>query len=711
MTSQLELRFSCQKLKNLDFLSKSDPVVQVFQQKHNPTTSTKSFEFVGQTEIIKDNLSPEFKEPILVDYYFQEQQIFLLKVLDVDATVDASVAAGTGGNGNGTVSSSNQTCGIYVNKPDFKTGKTRTYKISKADTIGEAFIYLAEVASSAGMTVQRKLELGHTRSSQFRGAITVRAEEVDGNRFDSRFTLNFSNVSLTNFRKPKSFFNTLFPCLPSPHLRIWICKVLESGHEQVVFKSNILFSYPQNWSNFVLNDFHIPLQAICNNDRDRPLKIKLYDERHPDRAKLLSEAHATVNALFQQMESDTISKTNNGALRYGAQVILKDVRDPPSTSKSETALNFALTETRQPSFLDFVRGGLNLNLHVGIDFTASNGDPKLDPNSLHFMGGGCSSSTNPNICVNNGKNASNALNGYAPSQNQYERVLSAVGYILREYDSDKIIPAYGFGAKCQDLLNSAPGNPQYHTVSHCFPLNVPESRSDCVDVGGLLQTYKNCALPYVKFSGPTLFAPLLKTILDNSARREAALGGGLSDYHIILILTDGVIHDMDQTIQEVVDSSNLPVSVIIVGVGNADFGNMETLDADGAKLYCNSTQRHQARDQVQFVPFNSVSGSGARLQSEVLKELPSQVCEYFKMRNVAPGPPRVAHGIVGQSHGVVNGASGPPMVSKTADFSHVQSGIDPATVLNHQGSVFVVGASAPLEGNGVALNQVRLGGM
>ena len=47
-----------------------------------------------------------------------------------------------------------------------------------------------------------------------------------------------------------------------------------------------------------------------------------------------------------------------------------------------------------------------------------------------------------------------------------------------------------------------------------------------------------------------------------------------------MILTDGVISDMDDTIKAIVDASFLPMSIIIVGVGNADFTDMEILDAD-----------------------------------------------------------------------------------------------------------------------------------
>ena len=51
-------------------------------------------------------------------------------------------------------------------------------------------------------------------------------------------------------------------------------------------------------------------------------------------------------------------------------------------------------------------------------------------------------------------------------------------------------------------------------------------------------------------------------------------------YHVILILTDGQIHDMQQTKDQIVELSKLPVSIIIIGLGNDDFSNMEQLDGD-----------------------------------------------------------------------------------------------------------------------------------
>lgn len=56
-------------------------------------------------------------------------------------------------------------------------------------------------------------------------------------------------------------------------------------------------------------------------------------------------------------------------------------------------------------------------------------------------------------------------------------------------------------------------------------------------------------------------------------------------YFILLILTDGVIDDMQETIDQIVRATSHPLSIIIVGIGNANFKDMNVLDADDVPLY------------------------------------------------------------------------------------------------------------------------------
>ena len=54
----------------------------------------------------------------------------------------------------------------------------------------------------------------------------------------------------------------------------------------------------------------------------------------------------------------------------------------------------------------------------------------------------------------------------------------------------------------------------------------------------------------------------------------------LQQYFILLMLTDGAISDMQNTKLAIIAASKLPMSIIIVGVGGADFDAMDELDAD-----------------------------------------------------------------------------------------------------------------------------------
>jgi len=71
---------------------------------------------------------------------------------------------------------------------------------------------------------------------------------------------------------------------------------------------------------------------------------------------------------------------------------------------------------------------------------------------------------------------------------------------------------------------------------------------------------------------------------------------------VLLIITDGEITDMDQTLFTIVQASGLPMSIIVVGVGAADFTAMNILDGDEGVLKAPNGQRAR-RDIVQFVPF------------------------------------------------------------------------------------------------------------
>ncbi|XP_062445487.1 copine-1 isoform X3 [Rhea pennata] len=251
---------------------------------------------------------------------------------------------------------------------------------------------------------------------------------------------------------------------------------------------------------------------------------------------------------------------------------------------------------RDYSFLDYVMGGCQINFTVGIDFTGSNGDPK-SPDSLHYIS--------------------------PDGINEYLIAIWSVGSVVQDYDTDKLFPAFGFGAQI----------PPNWQVSHEFALNFNPSNPYCQGIQGIVDAYRQI-LPQIRLYGPTNFSPIINHVARFAA--HSAKQGNASQYFVLLIITDGEITDLDQTRQAIVNASKLPMSIIIVGVGEADFKAMEFLDGDNGVLK-SLTGEPAARDIVQFVPFRQFKNAPREALSQmVLAEVPKQLVSYYKLQGWPP---------------------------------------------------------------------------
>uniref|UniRef100_A0A7S1KMX3 Copine C-terminal domain-containing protein n=1 Tax=Percolomonas cosmopolitus TaxID=63605 RepID=A0A7S1KMX3_9EUKA len=169
-------------------------------------------------------------------------------------------------------------------------------------------------------------------------------------------------------------------------------------------------------------------------------------------------------------------------------------------------------------------------------------------------------------------------------------------------------------------------------MSHCFALNGNANDPSCDGIQGIVSAYEQ-ALHSVQLYGPTFFSEIIRKASDLAS---GYVSQDVQQYHVLLLLTDGLVNDMDKTVEEICRASTLPLSIIIVGVGNADFSKMDFLDSDDGKLRSNSTGRVAQRDIVQFVPFNRFKHNPHAFASAVLAELPHQVEEYFKVKGISP---------------------------------------------------------------------------
>lgn len=151
----------------------------------------------------------------------------------------------------------------------------------------------------------------------------------------------------------------------------------------------------------------------------------------------------------------------------------------------------------------------------------------------------------------------------------------------------------------------------------------------------MVAAYQN-SLKKVNLYGPTHFSEIISEI--NGRCENCEISAYNQEYHILMIVTDGIINDMPKTIDEIVRGSVLPLSIVIVGVGDADFDSMDVLDADEEPLYSKKYRKYMSRDIVQFVPFREFRNDAYKLAKETLQEIPGQVVDFFVKRNIYPKP-------------------------------------------------------------------------
>ena len=358
----------------------------------------------------------------------------------------------------------------------------------------------------------------------------------------------------------------------------------------------------------------IPLRYTITNKgtEENKAELKLYNsEIKRSKEEIINFTQCTIPVMLLNTNGkeeennvliDIMDIKHRNSLGYYngpiAQLLIPDAIEVPL--KNNNKLKIKCSVKFEPTFIDYLRSDMSINLTIGIDFTGSNGI-YTQSNSLHYL--------------NNG-------------MNDYEKAIRSCGDILANYDDDKLFPVFGFGFKFSNSSNHSLGS--YSLDNYPINNNIKDPNIKTID--NVLKEYRKF-ITTIRLFGPTNFAPMIND-LNRVAKKDLEKGLKMN-YNILLILTDGQITDTDKTIDALVEASFLPISVIIVGIGNGDFENMKLLDADDDPLF-DKYRRKADRDLVQFVPFNQFKDNPAELANQVLEEIPRQVLEYYQHKGIQP---------------------------------------------------------------------------
>jgi hypothetical protein len=477
----------------------------------------------------------------------------------------------------------------------------------KDDILGECQVKLGTIMGSRGQKLGSVLKCKTIMGGTTRKAtITVRAEQ------SSNINRNIIHLKLQarELDRKDGWFGKSDPFFVIARSKTG----LDTDYEDV-FKSDFI---KQNL-NPVWNEYSIPMSKLENGKLR--LEVSDYDANKTD---LIGYCAITVDDFRQ--------------LKKGLQLIhpptKKKYMKPGYTNSGLVDVVSCRIQERY-TMIDYLRGGMQISFILAVDFTGSNGDPNL-PGTLHY--------------------------GSGVRSNPYTEAIQGVGSILLEYDYDKLIQAFGFGAR------PVPNAP----VSHCFALNGRDTNPECYGISGVLDAYRSVFQRGCVLSGPTNFAPIIRAA---TSLADFPTGSAALQYSVLLLLTDGAISDLADTIDAICEAAKTSLSIIIVGVGNADFSSMQVLDADVNPLVSSRGEKCY-RDVVQFVPFQAVRNNAQLLAKETLAELPDQISQFFGQKGIPPGRP-----IIVSDDSVMFGGEGEITVQPASSRSNYAPSAPGATVV------------------------------
>uniref|UniRef100_A0A7S3DR29 VWFA domain-containing protein n=1 Tax=Entomoneis paludosa TaxID=265537 RepID=A0A7S3DR29_9STRA len=242
----------------------------------------------------------------------------------------------------------------------------------------------------------------------------------------------------------------------------------------------------------------------------------------------------------------------------------------------------------QRSFRQLVQeDGCQINFCVAIDFTASNGDARQQ-SSLHYQ---------------------------SESLNDYEESIMTVGRAIQSYSQNQPFSVWGFGAK---FRSDQP-------VQHLFQCGATPQVSN---VDGILEAYRSVLNSGFIMSGPTIFLNVLQAAAVQAKKQGDLLRTNNRSnlgYTVLLVVTDGIMTDYEETLRKIRVYRAVPLSIIFVGVGRSDFASLQQL--------CGACP-----ENTTFVEFRNQT-TPAALAHGALDQLPRQISAFMN-QHVPPAAGR-----------------------------------------------------------------------
>lgn len=340
-TIKLDLAIECHNLPQKDSFSQADAFCGVWEipsglpkGKTVSRLPTRQEREVGRTEVVRATSGPKFTTKFRLEYRFQAQQTFVVRVYDEDLRYATD--------------------------------------LKEHDYIGGSIFTLGELMGAGGCTIARPL-------GQEKAFVVLIGKEIIETREVLEFRFAGQDLGVMDRKRSnkilaaKDTVTNIKQSLdaPDPYFRLEQLNT-EDQSWIVVWKSEVVMGtkYP-TW-----NVARLPLQLLCqDDDPTKPLKITIWEWNRFTAHELVGYVETSVNEL--------VTKAQRGIPILDVMV---DKRTLFGGLKPKKAGALKVLKSRImhiPSMLQYLSGGCELDLMVAIDCTLNNGNSS-QKDGLHY---------------------------------------------------------------------------------------------------------------------------------------------------------------------------------------------------------------------------------------------------------------------------------------------------------------------------------------
>ncbi|CDW80204.1 copine family protein [Stylonychia lemnae] len=259
----VDLYISCRNLQNIDKLSKPDPQCIVYYKKR----TLEEWRILGQTEIVKDSLNPDFQKKIKLSYKFEKHQYLKIEVLDYD-------------------------------------------KQGKFEEIGYSEMTLGKIIGSKEM--QYESDIKKDGQSNSKGKLISRIAPYSETTWSLNMQFKVQNLPAT----AKCF------CFKIAYPEVEIFRVVEDSQNQKKFFS-VYKSEASTTKTTSPNFKPIKLAGalLCNSNENQPIRFLFRDKFHEDK-----EQFGEIEANITQLKNQKSFPILNGQAQINGEMIINHIQ-------------------------------------------------------------------------------------------------------------------------------------------------------------------------------------------------------------------------------------------------------------------------------------------------------------------------------------------------------------------------------------------------